>query len=109
MKKIERVILFGDSFIQGTGCFHKLETDGRMIYHHYNENRNTELIKFQNYEAYTKNILKYFPNIEVINFARDGFSNYESFDELNKFFKNDYRKTDLILFGFTSKFRDFSK
>ena len=109
MKKINRIILFGDSFIQGTGCFNKLESDGRMVYNYYEDNRDIKLIEFQNYEAYTKNLLKYFPNVEVINFARDGYSNYESFDKLNNYFQKDYRQSDLILFGFTSKFRDFSK
>ena len=109
MKKIDRIILFGDSFIQGTGCFNKLESDGRMVYEDGIDNRDPKLIQFQNYEAYTKNLLEYFPNVEVINFGRDGYSNYESFDKLNNYFQKDYRQSDLILFGFTSKFRDFSK
>jgi hypothetical protein len=109
VKKINRIILFGDSFIQGTGCFNKLEDDGRMVYHNHDNNRDSDLIKFQNNEGWGNNLKNYFPNVDIINYARDGYSNYESFTELNKYFINDYQETDLILFGFTSKFRDFSQ
>ena len=109
MKKINRVVLFGDSFIQGTGCFHELMSDGKMVYNKFEENRDKRLRNFQNEESWGKNIKKYYPNIEVLNYGLDGYSNYESFTELNIYLKNDYKDTDLILFGFTSKFRDFSK
>ena len=46
--------------------------------------------------------------VEVINYALQGCSNYEQFEYLNKNLK-DFKNTDLILFGFTSKQRDTSK
>lgn len=108
MKEINRIILFGDSFIQGTGCYHRLEEDGRMVYHLYDDNLNFELKSYQNKVGWGDNLKKYFPNVEVINYGVDGFSNYQSFEQMNHYFKKDHKKTDLILFGFTSKFRDFS-
>lgn len=110
MKKIERIILFGDSFIQGTGCWQRIESDGRMIYDYsrYDDLRSIELRKYHNKESWGDNLKKYFPNVEVHNYGYDGFSNYESFEKLCHYMKHEHKKSDLILFGFTSKFRDFS-
>lgn len=106
MRKINRIILFGDSFIQGMGCYHKLESDGRMSYNKIPQQNTNEIISYNNLNSweYLKN---YFPNVEVLNYGIDGASNYRAFELLMNFIKKDYREDDLILLGFTSKLRDF--
>lgn len=108
MKKINRIILFGDSFIQGVGCYHKLENDGRMNYNTIPTEDIEQIIRHRNLSSweYLKN---YFPNVEVINYGINGSSNYESYELLSKFIVNEYKDTDLILLGFTSKLRDFPR
>lgn len=110
MKQINRIVLFGDSFIQGTGCFYKLESDGRMVNHpSVNEYHDMELKKFQNENSWSIHLKKYFPNVDIINYGKDGCSNYDQFVNFRNYFHETYKPTDLILFGFTSKYRDFSR
>lgn len=108
MRKINRIILFGDSFIEGVGCYHKLESDGKMNYNKIPTENTKEKINHNNLNSweYLKN---YFPNIEVLNYGINGSSNYESFELLINFIKKDYKEDDLILLGFTSKLRDFPR
>mgnify|MGYP000430232353 CR=1 FL=1 len=109
MKQINRIVLFGDSFIQGTGCFYKLESDGRMVNHpSVNDHHNMELKKFQNENSWYIHLKKYFPNVDIINYGKDGCSNYEQFQNFRNYFHEIHKPDDLILFGFTSKYRDFS-
>ena len=110
MIQIDRIILFGDSFIQGAGCFSRMESDGRMITADvFNESSSDKLIEFQKDESWGKNLKKYFPKCDIINFGLNGCSNYEQFQHFINYFHNVHKPTDLILFGFTSKYRDFSK
>lgn len=111
MKNINRIFLFGDSWIEGQGTYN--EIDEHDTYQPLREpslpygdgpgtirewRRNNSWNKFF-IEKYGLN-----PN-QIINYGTQGSSNYEQYYFLNSVLKN-IKPTDLILFGFTSKFRD---
>ena len=116
MKKINRIFIFGDSWMEGQGSF-DVETLGEWL-----KPDNEPEYPFQidgmigvkgtigwkrKKETWNKFFKEEYNNIEVKNFAEQGASNYRSFDLFNENLK-EFKETDLILFGFTSKWRDSS-
>ena len=101
MKTINRIFLFGDSWIEGQGTYEFIGNDGIM----YEPNLPFEKIgEWRKQNSWNKLIKKYTTS-DVINFGIQGSDNYSQFSELNNQITN-FTSTDLILFGFTSKLRD---
>jgi hypothetical protein len=119
MKNINRIFLLGDSWIEGQGT-----------YSEFNENENLVLteptIPFGEDKGFGKddktisgwrkknswNLFfkeKYgLADSQIINYGSQGSDNYTMFEIFNKRFTS-FIDTDLILFGFTSKYRDNSR
>ena len=112
MKKINRIFIFGDSWMEGQGTF-EVETLGEWS-NKYPFQINGMIGEKgtigwkRREESWNKFFREEYNYIEVNNFAEQGASNYRSFELLNENLK-DFKDTDLILFGFTSKWRDNSK
>lgn len=101
MKTINRIFLFGDSWIEGQGTYEYIENDGVM----YEPSIPFEKLgEWRKKNSWNKLIKKYTTS-DVINFGRQGSDNYSQFSELNNQITN-FTSNDLILFGFTSKLRD---
>ena len=101
MKTINRIFLFGDSWVEGQGTYEFIRNDGIM---------QEPIIPFEEIREWRKEnswnkFIKKYTNSQIINFATQGSSNYSQFKELNNQL-NDFNSNDLILFGFTSKLRD---
>jgi len=102
-QKIERIILFGDSFVEGQGIY-DTQTD-------YNNpcdeggRHGDELREWRMKNSWEKYLKKYYPTVEVINFGRQGCDNYEQYRWFNTYSKK-FKPNDLVLFGFTSKYRE---
>jgi hypothetical protein len=105
MKQINRIILFGDSWIEGQGVFARTEIDskGRVKFFQ-NQMAHNELRKWRRENGWNK-FLKKWVDCEIINYATQGSSNYAQFSHMNSIL-HQFTDTDLILFGFTSKYRD---
>lgn len=105
MQNINRIFLFGDSWVEGQGIFDSIENrpNGKI---HLLENglHGVELSNWRKENSWNK-FLKKYVNCEIVNLAKQGSSNYMQFSELNSVLLN-LNKTDLVLFGFTSKYRD---
>ena len=105
MKKINRIFLFGDSFIEGQGTYEGISDRGEflepLLPHGNGAGTLSEWRKNNSWNKFVKENT----NCKVINFAEQGSSNYNQFRELNLIF-NTLTDTDLVLFGFTSKLRD---
>ena len=102
-KKIERIFLFGDSFVEGQGWY--LEYDEKKPC---NEGglHGSELKTSRKKNTWEKYLNKYFPNVEIINHANQGSDNYSQFVSLDRVIPT-LSESDLVLFGFTSKYRDY--
>lgn len=102
MKKINRIFLFGDSFVEGQGTYDRITREGNFL-----EPDGYELDALSNWrkENSWNKFIKEKTNCEVINEARQGSDNYSQFSMLNTLIK-DLTPNDLVLFGFTSKLRD---
>lgn len=103
-KKIERIILFGDSFVEGQGAYTVYMeknpcNEGGM--------HGKQLKEWRKKNTWEKYLKKYFPNTEVVNYANQGSDNYSQFLLLDKLIPT-LSKNDLVLFGFTSKYRDYN-
>jgi len=103
-KKIERIFLFGDSFVEGQGCYLTYEEKNPCNEGGKHGNELTEWRKKNTWEKYLK---KYFSSASVHNYAQQGCDNYTQFFCFNREIRN-ITSNDLILFGFTSKYRDTS-
>lgn len=102
-KKIERIILFGDSFVEGQGAYTVYMkknpcNEGGM--------HGGELKEWRKKNTWEKYLNKYFPTTEIVNHANQGSDNYSQFLLLDKTIPT-LSKNDLVLFGFTSKYRDY--
>lgn len=105
MKKINRIFLFGDSFIEGQGVYDESKFDGtyRTIKEPSLNGHEKRLWRKKNsWEKYLRN---YFPDVDFINLALQGSNNYNQFIEFNRRLY-EFKEDDLVLFGFTSKYRD---
>ena len=104
MKNINRIFLLGDSWIEGQGTYETIE--GKM---QLNQIYDLEKVKITIREWRKNNSWnKFFKEkygIKVINLGVQGGTNSHMYSHLNHILL-DYKPTDLILFGFTSKYRD---
>lgn len=110
MKNINRIFLFGDSWIEGQGTYSEVVDN---IYQPlkepalpYGEGKGT-IREWRRNNSWGKFFVDKYginPN-QIINHGIQGQSNYHSLYELNRLLQK-VQPTDLILFGFTSKFRD---
>jgi hypothetical protein len=100
MKNISKIYLLGDSWIEGQGCGPEPDLGDSAKAH-------KEVREWRRETAWNKhfrekyNILDY----QIVNLGSQGSDNYGMFYQLNKILKN-YKDNELILFGFTSKYRD---
>lgn len=101
MKNINRIFLFGDSWVEGQGTYEKISPEGFLMEPNISFN---EIGDWRKKNSWNK-FIKEYTDCEVINKAMQGSSNSAQFQELNNKL-NIFTKTDLILFGFTSKLRD---
>lgn len=121
MKNIHRVFLFGDSWIEGQGTYSEIYTneDGsievdepNIPYGHdmgmgSDEKTISGWRKKNSWNLFFKE--KYgLHESQIINYGSQGSDNYIMFNNFNKIFDS-FQKTDLILFGFTSKYRDVAR
>lgn len=102
-KKIERIILFGDSFVEGQGIYDGLPNIDNPC----NEGgrHGDDLREWRMKNSWEPYLKKYYPDVEVINYGRQGCDNYEQYRIFNKRCIT-FKPTDLVLFGFTSKYRE---
>lgn len=101
MKTINRIFLFGDSWVEGQGTYKIIRENGVM------EEPDIpfqEIGEWRKQNSWNKFIKKHTIS-EVINFAIQGSDNYSQFRQLNDVI-NTLTPNDLVLFGFTSKLRD---
>jgi hypothetical protein len=107
-KEINRIFLLGDSWIEGQGCYSEIQDGiaqepnlpfGHHIYDGINHWR-----KNNSWNKFFKDTFG--SDIEINNLGLQGSNNYQQFSFLQYILARDYRDTDLILFGFTSKYRD---
>ena len=102
MKNISKIYLLGDSWIEGQGC--GPEPD---FFFRHGDSSSKKLREWRRETAWNKHFREKY-NIEysqVVNLGSQGSDNYTMFYQLNKILKN-YKDNELILFGFTSKYRD---
>jgi hypothetical protein len=108
--KINRIFLFGDSWIEGQGTFDFIETihnpNQAITTHEFREPEMDfqQLREWRRKNSWEKFLRKY-TNAEIINHAVQGTNNYQQYHHLNSVLK-ELKSTDLCLFGFTSKYRD---
>jgi hypothetical protein len=102
MKNINRIFLFGDSFVEGQGIYESIDKNNNFL--EPDNLHGEELRKWRQENSWNK-FIKERTDCEVINYARQGSDNYAQFGQLNWTLRN-VKPTDLIIFGFTSKMRD---
>lgn len=111
MKTINRILLFGDSWIEGEGVYEKINLESGD-----NPLEEPELPfgdgpgtirEWRRQNGWNKFFRdKYgLKEHQILNNGVQGASNYESFRYLNEALK-DISPSDLVLFGFSSKYRD---
>lgn len=103
MKNINRIFLFGDSWVEGQGTYETI-IDNRFV----EPNLPFEEIGNWRQKNSWNKFIKEKTNCEVINFAKQGSDNYTQFAHLNNILNN-LTQNDLVLFGLTSKLRDSNK
>ena len=114
MKNINRVFLFGDSWIEGQGTYSEITEDFVLIEPNIpfgddkgfgkDEKTISGWRKKNSWNLFFKE--KYgLDDSQIINYGSQGSDNYTMFEIFNKRFTS-FIDTDLILFGFTSKYRD---
>jgi len=102
MKNINRIFLFGDSFVEGQGTYESIDSQGNYLEPH--GLHGEHLSQWRKENSWNK-IIKEKTGCEVVNYARQGSDNYSQYWPLNKTLQ-EVKPTDLIIFGFTSKLRD---
>jgi len=117
MKNINRVFLFGDSWIEGQGTYSEIDTHGTNTELHepnipFGEDRGFGMDEKTISGWRKKNSWNLFfkekyglRDSQIINYGKQGSDNYSMFEKFNNQFDS-FENTDLILFGFTSKYRD---
>ena len=107
-KKINRIFLLGDSWIEGQGIYQFIE-DGIVMEPNlpFGPEKVGGINEWRRKNSWNKFFKEeYGDDIDIINLGRQGADNTSSFELLNWIIKEDYKDTDLILYGFTSKYRD---
>lgn len=102
MKNISKIYLLGDSWIEGQGC--GPEPD---FFFRHGDSSSKKLREWRRETAWNKHFREKYNILDsqVVNLGSQGSDNYGMFYQLNKILKN-YKDNELILFGFTSKYRD---
>jgi hypothetical protein len=104
MKNINRIFLFGDSWVEGQGCYEKIENNN-FIEPSFGKNNHTNLLREWRRRTGWNVPLKELTGCEILNFGMQGSNNYSQFDEINNILPK-LTNNDLIVIGFTSKLRD---
>ena len=102
MKNINRIFLFGDSFVEGQGTYESIDNEGNYL--EPDGMHGEELSQWRKDNSWNK-IIKDRTGCEIVNYGRQGSDNYSQYWPLNKTLKN-IKPDDLVIFGFTSKLRD---
>jgi hypothetical protein len=104
MKSINRIFLFGDSWIEGQGCYEKIENNN---FHEpsFNNETHTNLLRDWRRKTGWNIPLNELTSCEIINYGVQGSDNYSQFGELNNILPI-LTDRDLVVIGFTSKLRD---
>jgi hypothetical protein len=105
MKKINRIFLFGDSWIEGQGTYEHMNDRGEPFEPVFNNDTNFDKISNWRKENSWNKFVREITNCEVINYARQGNSNYTQYSQLHSIFDK-LTEHDLVVMGFTSKLRD---
>jgi hypothetical protein len=108
-KKINRIFLLGDSWIEGQGTYSVIHDDGildepSLPFDNTGDGGISGWRKENSWNKFFRE--EYGDTVDIINLGRQGADNQTSFNKLNYILSYDYQETDLILFGFTSKYRD---
>lgn len=101
MKTINRIFLFGDSFVEGQGTYETIAENGEFL----EPNLPIEELRIWRKNNSWNKFIKDRTGCEVLNYGTQGSDNYLQFKYLNDVLLN-VNKHDLIIFGFTSKLRD---
>lgn len=103
---INRIFLFGDSFVEGQGTYQSISEDGEFIEPNlpFGDGPNT-IREWRRNNSWNKFIKDITGGCNVVNEAIQGSDNYTQFSILNKWLPK-LTKNDLVIFGFTSKLRD---
>lgn len=106
MKTINRIFLFGDSWIEGQGTYESITSDGRYLEPDLPlaPNESGSINEWRKQNSWNK-FIKEITNCNVENYAVQGSSNYAQFGHIEGI-ANTLTKTDLVIIGFTSKLRD---
>lgn len=107
MKKINRIFLFGDSWIEGQGTYEHITKDGKFFEPRFDDDPTLEKLSMWRKQNSWNKFVKEITNCEIINYARQGSDNYSQYNLLNSII-NDLTQHDLVIIGFTSKLRDKS-
>lgn len=105
MKKISRIFLFGDSWIEGQGTYESIDKSGAFLEPNFKDDNNLDKISNWRKENSWNKLVKEITNCEVINYARQGSSNYAQYCAVHSVLDN-LTKDDLVVVGLTSKLRD---
>jgi hypothetical protein len=101
MKTINRIFLFGDSWIEGQGTYATIGEKGHLIEPEFDGEQLRDWRRENSWNREVREITK----CHVINFGRQGSDNYSQFGELNEI-SHTLTPNDLVIIGFTSKLRD---
>ena len=104
MKNINRVFLLGDSWIEGQGTYEKIEGRNALEPNLPFGDGSGTIREWRKNNSWNKFFKKEY-GINVINLGAQGANNTQMWGFLNHILL-DYKETDLILCGFTSKYRD---
>jgi len=105
MKKINRIFLFGDSWVEGQGIYQHINSDGTFFEPKFKDDNNLNKISNWRKENSWNKFVRDITKCEVINYARQGSSNYAQYNAVHNVL-DDLTKDDLVIIGFTSKLRD---
>ena len=106
MKNINRIFLLGDSWIEGQGTYETIEGKNAIEPNlPFGEGKGS-IREWRRNNSWNKFFEEKY-GIKVINLGVQGGTNSHMYSHLNHILL-DYKPTDLILFGFTSKYRDTS-
>ena len=102
-KKINRIFLLGDSWIEGQGTYSYTMDDGRPEEPNlpFGPEKVGGINEWRRENSWNKFFKETYGNdIDIINLGIQGSNNTGMFGFLNFIIENDFKDTDLILFGF---------
>jgi hypothetical protein len=101
MIKIDRIFLFGDSFVEGQGTYESVSDRGEYLEA---DLPFKEIGNWRKQNSWNK-FIEERTRCQVFNNAKQGSDNYGQFSQLNVLLET-LTPNDLVIFGFTSKLRD---